>query len=593
MCNIKLSAKLNSIGSYAFRGCKSLQEIDIPDTVTGMGFSIFADCTSLERVKLSNSFGAILESTFQNCEKLTEIELPEAVKTIQKNAFRNSGLIRIILPDNVEKIEEGAFRDCADLAEVTMGSKVISIGNYVFYNCDSLQAVSLPDSMTSMGSYAFADCEALKDVKFGGGLTKIPSYSFNLCPSLEGVVLPYRMAIVESNAFTNCTKLMELTVPRSVTDIKNNAFSYTGKMTVYGVPGTYAEEWANSVGAVFVAQEVPATALSLSETAVTMNRGGTTTLVVSVTPADFTDELTWKSSDTSVATVSDTGLVTAKGIGEAVIQVNAGNLSVSCKVAVVQPVTSISLNQTSYSMEAGDVYTLTATVYPNNANDRTVTWTSSDEFIAAVDAAGKVTAYKKGSAVITATANDGSNVSKSCNVTVTSTCYRCETAEALESPHNYESNCSDVWIYTLPQASEIAVTFDSRTELENGFDFLYLYDALDKEIGKYTGKELSGQTITITGDTVKVKLVTDNSGDAWGFKVTKVEALAQSTGHTVSGTVKLSGDTTATVELIDAQGTVAARQTVTGSTAEYHLENVPAGTYTLRVSQANIEAPLP
>ena len=65
------------------------------------------------------------------------------------------------------------------------------------------------------------------------------------------------------------------------------------------------------------------------------------------------------------------------------------------------------------------------------------------------------------------------------------------------------------------------------------------------------------------------------------------EATVSESGYVVSGTVQLSGDTTATVELIDAQGTVAATQTVTSSTAEYRLENVPAGTYTLRVSQAN------
>ncbi|MCM1102062.1 MAG: leucine-rich repeat protein [Clostridium sp.] len=580
---IKLSSNLTTIGANAFSACTSLPEISIPDSVTDIGSSAFADCSALAKVKLPNALPDIASSLFQNCIRLTAIELPDSVTSIGGSAFQNTGLKKISLPENVTSIGANAFQDSTALAEVTMGDRVTTIGNYAFQNCDSLTAIRIPNSVTSLGTYCFAECELLKDVQLGTGLTKIGSYTFNLCPSLEKVVLPYRLNTVAANAFTNCTKLTQLVIPRTVQSIAGNSFSYPDRITVYGVSGTYAETWAKSVKATFVNQEKPATSVTLNESTVTVNKGSKATLVLTVSPSDFTDEITWKSSNTSVATVSDTGVVTTKGVGDAVIQVNVGNKSASCKVTVVQPVTSISLNKTSYSMEAESVYTLTATANPSTAKDRTITWSTSDKSVATVDANGKVTALQKGTAVITATANDGSNVSKSCTITVTNTVHNCVTATAMESPHNYENDCSDLWTYTLPGASQIAVTFDERTEIEDGFDYLYLYNASGTEIGKYTGKELAGQTVNIKGNTVKIKLVSDKSGNAWGFKVSKVETSQ----NMISGTIKFSTQGTApvTVRLIDQNGTAVAQTALSNGNTDYGLGNVASGTYTLRMSK--------
>ena len=141
-----------------------------------------------------------------------------------------------------------------------------------------------------------------------------------------------------------------------------------------------------------------------------------------MTPSDASSVVTWTSSKTSVATVSSSGLVTAKGPGTATIKATTAdgtNLSATCKVTVVQPVTSITINNTSATVEVGNTLQLTYSVTPSNASNKAATWSSSNTNIATVSSSGLVTAKAPGTATITVTTADGSNLSASCIVTVT------------------------------------------------------------------------------------------------------------------------------------------------------------------------------
>ena len=141
--------------------------------------------------------------------------------------------------------------------------------------------------------------------------------------------------------------------------------------------------------------------------------GASLTLVPTVSPSDASDKsVSWKSSDDDVATVGQNGKVTAVGNGTATITVTTKELSktATCAITVAQWVTGITLNKTSLVMAEGKSETLTATITPTNANDKSLTWTSSNTSVATVDQTGKVTAVSKGTAMITATAKDGSGV---------------------------------------------------------------------------------------------------------------------------------------------------------------------------------------
>ena len=527
LTSIDIPGSVTSIESKAFNSCANLISIKLPDSVTAMGTAVFEGCSNLTDVTLPGTRMNIMADTFKNCTSLKKIVLPETVQYIRSGAFSNCiALKEIVWSKAPELIDSNAFYNCDAITEMDIPATVTSVGYQALYDCDGLTKITIPDSVTSLGDSVFYDCDALTDVKLGAGITTIPASAFRHCDALEQLTVPRRVTAIKDNAFKDSVKFSSITIPRSVTSISANAFSYLDKLTIYGVAGTYAETFANTNSIKFVDRQVSATSASLDQTALTLNKGASGQLTLTVTPEDFTDEVVWKSSDTAVVTVSDTGLVKAVGVGTATIKVSVGKASASCKVTVLQPVTSISLNRSSLTMEATDTFQLQASVYPSNAADQRVQWTSSDPAVASVDENGLVTALKKGTTTVTAAALDGSGVTRTCQVTVSNTAYICTQPEQMESPHDYPDSCTDVWLYTSPGAQKLYVTFDERTRMEDGFDYLYIYDGNGQQIGKYTGTDLAGTTVTVPGDMVKIQINSDGSGSEWGFKVTGIRAEA-------------------------------------------------------------------
>ena len=146
---------------------------------------------------------------------------------------------------------------------------------------------------------------------------------------------------------------------------------------------------------------VAVTSITLDKTSLSMQVGETETITAIVSPDNATDKtVEWGSSDVAVATVAD-GIITAKKSGEATITAKSGSCIAECKVTITVSAESVTLDKTSLSLAIGESATLTATVKPDDATDKTVAWSSSDESVAKVDN-GKVTAVKSGKATVTA-----------------------------------------------------------------------------------------------------------------------------------------------------------------------------------------------
>lgn len=165
------------------------------------------------------------------------------------------------------------------------------------------------------------------------------------------------------------------------------------------------------------------TGVSLDKTSLNLNPGKEGTLTATITPDNATNQnVTWESSDTKVVTV-DNGLVTAVAEGTATITVTTadGGKTATCEVTVTPPaktpVTSVTLDKTRLTLDVGGSDTLTATVKPDNATNKAVTWSTSNKNVATVNN-GVVTAVGAGTATITAAASDGSGKTATCEVTV-------------------------------------------------------------------------------------------------------------------------------------------------------------------------------
>ena len=170
-------------------------------------------------------------------------------------------------------------------------------------------------------------------------------------------------------------------------------------------------------------KSVAVTEVRLNKTATTLVEGDTEELIATVMPENATDKgIEWKSSDESVATVSQNGLVTALKEGPAVITVitNDGGFEATCDVTVnkkVIAVTSVVLGNTELTLVEGEEEKLAVAVTPENATDKSVVWESGNESAATVSQEGLVTAVGEGKATITVKTNDG-GFSASCEVTV-------------------------------------------------------------------------------------------------------------------------------------------------------------------------------
>ncbi len=219
--------------------------------------------------------------------------------------------------------------------------------------------------------------------------------------------------------------------------------------------------------------------VSISKASLNLFVSGSYTLKASVAPSDATNKkLTWTSSNTSVAAVNASGTVKALKSGTAVISVKSSNgIIKKCTVKVTQPVTAVSLNKAECTVYTDGNLTLKASVLPNTATNKGVTWSSSDPTVASVSSAGVVSGVKAGTTVITVKTNDGGKTAK-CTVTVLQHAVQVQLNEvslklmygetATLSAQVLPDDASDKSIEWKSSDSEIASVSNDGTVTANG-----------------------------------------------------------------------------------------------------------------------------
>ena len=265
--------------------------------------------------------------------------------------------------------------------------------------------------------------EALVTIKCGTATQKFSVKQAGL-PKVTSVTLDKaELALVEGDEYTlTATVLPDNAADKTVTWSTSSAEVVTvedGKVTAVKEGEATITAKAGEIEAtckVTVAKKIiPVESVTLDKAELALVKGDEVTLTATVKPDDATDKaVTWTTSNEAVATVAD-GKVKAVGGGSATITAKAGDQSASCTITVTVPVSSVSLDKTSLGLTEGDEAQLAATVGPEDATDKTVTWSSDKPAIATVDNAGKVKAVSPGTAIVTAKAGEKS---ATCTVTV-------------------------------------------------------------------------------------------------------------------------------------------------------------------------------
>lgn len=167
-------SKLNGIWYRAFKGCSSLQEFIMPNTVKHLyayeGYSendndadTFRDCTSLRKIHFSDSLTSINRSVCYNCYNLKEVHLPKNLDIIRESAFYNNrSLEKVDFPESLRTIQRYAFHSC-NVDSVRLPLKLSYLGEYAFSECDNLKYIELP---SYIGNYSneFYGCNSVKTV---------------------------------------------------------------------------------------------------------------------------------------------------------------------------------------------------------------------------------------------------------------------------------------------------------------------------------------------------------------------------------------------------------------------------------------------
>ena len=427
---------LTSIGNWAFSGCSSLQAADFPASLDSIGEGGFSGCTSLAEVHLNEGLETIGAGAFDGVafgkKNLTGdivdgtgmLTIPGSVTTIGGAAFRNSACLKTV------EFENGA-------AELIMDSGYQYEGNQgAFKGCKALKQVTLPDQLVTLPKHTFDGCTSLEEVQFGVNLKSIGNSAFEGCSSLQWLYPQDSLETIEANAFTNCKELTILYIPQKVTKIGDNILKNSPKAVIYGFSGSTAETYAEK---------------------------------------------------------NNIRFREAGGAGWSV--------------------TGISLNRSRITV-AGDSFSdstilLRATVRPSSARNKRVSFTSSDEGVASVSEQGKVTINGYGTAVITATTEDGGKTAR-CTVEVLRKWTEAEK-EAIKA-RLQELNASKLTVVTnvCQTVADIELALPSEYELKSAEWRLKeyaiadgarpIYDVIVKREG-YQDAVITG--LTITGITVE------------------------------------------------------------------------------------------
>lgn len=333
-----------------FRG--SAVSIEFGDKVTsleGFGSSYFYGSENLEKVVIGSGLKRIPDDCFRDCPKLAELNLPEGLEYLGTRFAQNSALTSIRVPGTVKNIPEDCFRDCSSLSELILSEGVESLGRDILYGSPLVTTLHLPSTVTSVDRDFISKCN-VNEVWF------------------KSAVPPAGLQPFDSR------KSATVYVPMEGYKAYHDALYNNGNVTLYACNAD---------------NEIVATYISISDfPGQYLHQGDVVTLSATVEPQIAVDKnVTWTSSDPSVATVDDNGTVTAvaPGFVEITATLACGATSATSRIEVLAPgvpelplIGELNLYPETFVTAWGDMQMYCKDVDPDKWRDR-FEWVSSDE----------------------------------------------------------------------------------------------------------------------------------------------------------------------------------------------------------------------
>lgn len=391
-------------------------DLIIPSTidekkVVVIGKKAFDNNNKIKSVIIPNSVRTINIYAFSNCTALKSITIPASVENILCNVMVGGFTDGNIIIEGEFAEGVSAFRGCTNLEEIKVESNnsKYSSDNGVLYNKDKSELLHYPEGKKG------------KDFWIPDSVKRIVGCAFHNCNALEIIRVPSSVDYIEDGAIKECENLKIVKFqgekPGALDDFicTDNqvkilySIKYESGWNDYNIYSkeAYSEPW------------IGVQRISIDKSKITITKGKSKQLKISISPAKADDKtVVWSTSNSKVATVSQAGVVKAKGKGTCIISVitNDGKKKATCKVTVTVPVKKLKLNKSKVSIKKGKTYKLKCMITPKNATNKKIVWSSTNKKIAKVTK-GKVKARRKGSCYIVVKTKDGKRKAK-CKIVV-------------------------------------------------------------------------------------------------------------------------------------------------------------------------------
>lgn len=204
---VKLPNRLKSIGTYAFYNCTSMKFIVLPSDLVKVGESAFCN-SGIKAVTIPSSVSVIEQETFLGCPYLEKVVISAGVTQIKEKAFEDCAVLsEVTLGEGLEKIGSYAFSGCQALAQLQLPSTLTEIGTSIFRE-SGIKKIVIPENITVIPDYAFYDCSMLEEVTMSEGMEKLGRYAFYYCTALKTIKIPATLQEAGYNVFGSNLKMI-------------------------------------------------------------------------------------------------------------------------------------------------------------------------------------------------------------------------------------------------------------------------------------------------------------------------------------------------------------------------------------------------